>query len=298
MHPVVPVARGYDGYLYRLVLYLLSGPGTLFPLLYPAITYLLLVSQALMLNAMVNSQKLLQKPTYLTGMSYILITSVFSEWYNLSPPLIINSILIGVLAQLCKLHNHPQPKSILFNLGIAIGVSGFLYYPALSFLSLIIVGLSITRPFRIREWLIMLLGVCAPYYFAAAWFLWKGKWEKVPLPFVRVTIPHLKESWLEYSSLALITIAVLAGLIFIQSNLRRQLVQTRKSWALVILYLLIAVLVPFINETMHFDYWILSAVPVSIIMAAAFLYPERKWFSISIHWGLVILSVLMGYFLK
>ena len=143
----------------------------------------------------------------------------------------------------------------------------------------------------------MLLGVCSPYYFAIAWFLWAGKWEEVPLPFIRITIPYLKQSWLEYSSLSLIAIAVLVGCVFIQSNLRKQLVQTRKGWSLVILYLLIAVLVPFINETRHFDYWILAAVPVSVIMAAAFLYPERKWFSIVIHWGLVILSILMVYFL-
>ena len=298
LHPSAPVVQSFDGYLYRLVILVLSGPGTAFPIVYPIITYLLMVSQAIALNAMVNNQKLLQKPNYLTAMSYILITSVFSEWYNLSPPLIINSILIGVLSQLCKLHNHPQPKSILFNLGIAIGVSGFLYYPALSFLSLIVVGLTITRPFKIREWLIMLLGVCTPYYFAAAWFIWAGKWEKVPLPFVKITIPHLRQSWLEYSGLILITIAVLIGLVFMQSNLRRQLVQTRKSWALVILYLLIAVLVPFINETRLFNYWILAAVPVSIIMAAAFLYPERKWFSVVIHWGLVILSIFVGYFIK
>ncbi len=296
--PVVPKVQSFDGFLFRSLLKSLQGIGTSFPLIYQFIAFILLITQALTLNVVVNNQKLLQKPNYLTAMSYILVTSLFTEWNNLSAPLIINSIMIWVLAQLCKLHNHSQPKSILFNIGLAVGVNAFFYFPSLSFLILIIVGLSITRAFRIREWLMILLGTLTPFYFAAAYFFLTEKWEQVQLPFLKLTVPHLKESTWAVSGMILIGIAVLVGAVFIQNNLRKQLVQTRKSWALVFLYLLVAIFVPFINATEQFDYWILSAVPIAGIMASAFLYPERKWFAHTVHWGLVVLIVLMGYFIQ
>jgi hypothetical protein len=298
LQPGPPHIQSYDGFLFRLLMSALEDAGSVFPLIYQIIAFLLLFSQALTLNTVVNEQKLLQKPNYLTAMSYILVTSLFSEWYNLSPPLIINTIMIWVLGQLCRLHNHPQPKSILFNIGIAIGINAFLYFPSLSFLILLIVGLTITRAFRIREWVMVLLGTVTPFYFVAAWYFLSDRLDLMRLPVVKVTIPLLRESRWAYSGMMLIAIAMLVGAIFIQANLGRQLVQTRKSWGLVFLYLLVAVFVPFINATDHFDYWILAAVPVTVIMAAAFLYPGRTWFAHTIHWGLVALIIAMGYFIK
>jgi hypothetical protein len=85
------------------------------------------------------------------------------------------------------------------------------------------------------------------------------------------------------------------GFFFSQQNLRRQLVQTRKSWRLVLLYLVIAVFVPFINDTHTFEYWILCAVPVSAYVACTFYYPEKKWLPVWLHWLMVGFVLTMSY---
>jgi hypothetical protein len=43
----------------------------------------------------------MQKPNYLPAMSYLLITSFFSEWNVLSAPMVVNTFLIWVLANGC-----------------------------------------------------------------------------------------------------------------------------------------------------------------------------------------------------
>jgi len=91
---------------------------------------------------------------------------------------------------------------------------------------------------------------------------------------------------------------MLLGLFFIQSNMRRQIVQVRKSWQLVYLYLVVAALVPFLNGTNSFSSWILAAVPASLIVASAFFYPDKKWFPLVIHWGMVAISVAIAYFVR
>lgn len=298
LYPETPEIQEFDGFLFRKLLNALSATGHSYPLIYPVITFIFLVSQALILNRVVNNQKLMQKQSFMPAMSYVLLTSLFSEWYNFSACLLINSIMIWVFSQLCKLHNHPQPKSILFNIGIATGINAFLYFPSLTFIILVFAGLSYTRPFRIHEWLVMILGVLTPFYFAAAWFYYTDRWSEAALPFVKVTLPLLRETQWVYVGILLVAIAVLVGVFFIQANLRRQLVQVRKSWALVFLYLLVAVFVPFVNASSRFDYWILAAVPISIILSAAFLYPERKWFPATIHWGIVAIIITIEYFIR
>lgn len=141
----------------------------------------------------------------------------------------------------------------------------------------------------------VLFGLLTPYYFMFSWLYLKGKLMEYRLPEIGVTVPTLSGSTWAYIAIILLAFTLIVGIFFIQLNMRRQLLQVRKCWGLVFLYLLVSLFVPFLNETDNFDYWILAAIPVSIITAAAFLYPERKWFSLFIHWGLVALIVIMQY---
>ncbi|RZL13515.1 MAG: hypothetical protein EOO89_17390, partial [Pedobacter sp.] len=164
LSPVVPVPEEMDGFLYSLLLRWLSAPGSSFPLLYSIISFLLVYQQAVALNNIVNKHKLTQRPSYLTGMAYLLITSLFSEWEILSSPTIVNTLMIWVLGQMCTIHNSTKPKTILFNIGMAIGLASFFYFPTVVFYLLVMLGIFITRPFALPEWLVVLLGGITPYY--------------------------------------------------------------------------------------------------------------------------------------
>jgi len=297
-HPFTPVAQQPDGFFYTVFLKVLKPAGDSFPFIYPLITFILLFTQAIMLNKLVSGQRLLIKTTYLPAMCYLLFTSLFSEWYNLSAPLIINSLLIWVLSELCMLINSPYPKTFLFNIGIVTGIATFFYFPSIAYILMIVVGLIFTRPFNLQEWIMVLLGLLAPYYFMFSWLYLKDSLDDYHLPALGITIPSLSGSTFAYIAIVLIIITLVVGIFFIQLQMRRQLVQARKSWGLVFVYLLVSLFVPFLNETDNFDYWILSAIPVSMIASAAFLYPERKWFSLVIHWGMVVLIIIMSYFIK
>jgi hypothetical protein len=297
-HPVIPSTQQTDGFLFKALLVQLSGIGKSLPIIYPFITFLLLFTQAITFNRLVNDLRLMQKPNYLTAMSYLLITSLFQEWNVLSAPLIINSLLIWVWSRMSRLHNEQNPKTSLFNIGIAIGLSSFFYFPSLAFAALIISGLLITRAFRPSEWMVALLGIITPYYFLLAYVFLTDKWKGYHFPGVSVTFPHFYESKWALAAIVIVLFTCVTGLFFIQQNFRRQLVQARKSWNLLFLYLLIALFIPFINASHSFVYWILCAVPISIIAAAGFLYPAKKWFPLILHWIIVAFVIAFSYFVK
>ena len=128
LHPTIPVAQPSDGFLFKTLLDKLSGINNSMPSVYPIISFLLLFTQAITFNKLANDHRLLQKPNYLTGMAYLLITSMFTEWNILSASLIVNTMLIWVWANMSGLYNNKNAKSTLFNIGIGIGISTFFLF--------------------------------------------------------------------------------------------------------------------------------------------------------------------------
>jgi hypothetical protein len=296
LYPKVPQEQLVDGFLYRALLKWLHPVASGVPILYAIIAYGLLYTQAVSFNRLVNDLRLMQKPNYLTGMSYLLVTSLFSEWNMLSAPLIINTFLIWVWARMSGLHSDANPKTSLFNIGIAIGLSTFFYFPSLAFAALIIFGLAIIRPFKLSEWMIALLGIVTPYYFILAWAFLTDKWKGYKFPGFAVTSPKFNQTNWSYAAIVIVLLTAAAGFFFIQQNFRRQLIQARKGWNLIFLYLVVAVFVPFINATHTFEYWILCAVPLSAVLGAAFLYPTKKIVPLVLHWVMVAFVIAISYF--
>jgi len=296
LHPKVPQEQLIDGFLYRVLLKWLQPIAGGFPVLYAIIAFLLLYTQAVSFNKMVNELRLMQRPNYLTGMSYLLVTSLFTEWNMLSSPLIINTLLIWVWARMSALHNDTSPKTTLFNIGIAIGVSTFFYFPSIAFVALVIFGLAIIRPFKLSEWVISLMGIITPYYFLLAWAFLSDRWKQYHFPGIAFTSPKFNQNSWSYLAIVIVILTSITGFIYVQQNFRRQLIQARKSWNLIFLYLVAAVFIPFINATHTFEYWILCAVPLSALLGAAFLYPNKKTFPLVLHWLMVAFVIVISYF--
>jgi hypothetical protein len=106
---------------------------------------------------------------------------------------------------LFKMYNHPKAKGIVFNTGLAIGISSFIFFPSITFIVWVLVALMIMRPFRINEWLLCLLGLTSPYYFYGIYLFLTGSWapEKI-LPYLTIHMPSLQQSiWLAASALLL-----------------------------------------------------------------------------------------------
>jgi hypothetical protein len=96
----------------------------------------------------------------------------------------------------------------------------------------------------------------------------------------------------------IVILTSITGFFYVQQNFRRQLIQARKSWNLIFLYLVAAVLIPFINATHTFEYWILCAVPLSALLGAAFLYPAKKTFPLVLHWLMVAFVLVISYYAR
>ncbi len=295
IHPHIPVVQKTDGFLFREILSKLENTGSKFPLIYPSITYFLLFTQAITFNTLINEQKMMQRANYLPAMSYLLITSMFTEWNVLTAPLVINTLLIWVWARMSNLYSNANPKSTLFNIGMMIGIATFFYFPSLAFVLLIVFALIVSRPFILAEWIISILGILTPYYFLFSYLFLTDRLNGYKIPQFEISYPKFHQNYWELVGICLVILAFLIGGFFVQANFRKQLVQVRKRWSLVLLYMVVALFVPFINATHTFEYWILTAIPLSAYIACAFLYPAKRWLSVLLHWLMVLIVIIISY---
>jgi hypothetical protein len=298
VRPLSPSKDDYDGFFYRYLIDWLYVPGQSYTFIYSIIAFLFLYIQAIELNNLVNRQKLLPKPNYLPGMCYLLITSLFGPWNQLSAQLVALTGVLWMISQLSQLYNHPQPRIKVFNIGFVLGLVALFYFPAISFLLLLMLGLAITRPFRLAEWIIGLIGVLAPVYFFGSWLFLTDRWQHLQWPEIGKSVQVFKDSIWLYLPMGLVLFGVMVGSFFIQANMRRLLVQSRKTWSLIYVAGILASLLPFIDRSMHLINWILPLGSVAAILSAALFYPQRRWFALLIHWGLLVLAWCNFFFLR
>lgn len=296
LHPVLPVLHKEDNYLYRFIL---NGLNAIFhdaPLPYAFLTFLLLFIQATLFNSICNYHRILPKPNFLPGMSYILVTSLLLDWSHFSAPLLINSIMMWCWYKMIALYNNQLPVTAIFNIGLLAGLATLLYIPAVAFLLLVLFALLIMRPFRVQEWFVGLLGFTSPYYFLILilYFTHQLNWKNL-IPDITFTLPALPGYiWITLGVMLLVVPFIIGGY-FVQNNLNKMLIHVRKSWSLLLAFLIVAVVVILINKAGSYENWIVTAMPFAAFHAAAYYYPTNRTLPLLIHWISFVFIIVLNY---
>jgi hypothetical protein len=296
IEPHIPVAQLTDGFIYHGLLRSLENMGRNSPVIYSVISYTLVFAQALMLNNFMYQHRLMAKANYLPALSYILITAMFPEWWQLSSTLIVNTFMIWGWTSMTSLYKNQRSKQQIFNIGIIIGICSFFYFPSIGFLILLAAALIIMRPVSIAEWLIGILGVTTPYYFLLAWQYLRGHWNlKDYIPSLHLSYPLFQQTVWAWGGLLLLIIPFLMSGFYIQGSILRMLILTRKGWSLMLVYLLCSLTIPFINSTATFEYWILSAVPFAAFHSNVFFSAQKKLISNVLHLLMLVFILALNW---
>jgi hypothetical protein len=274
IHPPLVIANESDGLLaYFLLHFIKPLPPLVLIILFQAI----ILSQAIRLNVLLSQLKMFQQISYLPAFTYIILTALFPYWDVISSGLVANSLIIWILVKLLRLYDQKQPQTIEFNIGLIVGGSILLYEPIAILIPVVLFALTIIRPFKLTEWLVLLMGITLPFYFIFAYvfltnqapefrhFLPKLDWKN---PLVR---PELNVI------LALIVIGVqlIAGIFFWQQQQTRFIIQVRKYWGVLLLMLLLTLFQPIIFSVQALYASAVVLTPLSCFISFGFATPRR-----------------------
>ena len=291
--PQVIAAEG-DG---LISMFLQRYVAPLHPVAIMLLYHLLVLTQALRLNFLFNDQRMFVRSTYLTAMVYILITAIFQQWNQLTPALVANTLVIWLFSLIVKLYNSPNPKTLIYNIGLIIGGCILMYHPTSLLVLLALFALMVVRPFNITEWLVLLMGVLTPFYFLMSYLFLVDKWPQLStfIPDFRLNLPDVDPNILFFVSIGLVLLILMIGVFYFQDRSRRMLIQVRKNWGVLMVMLLIMLPLPFISENASLDSLLLWVIPVSPFMAMGFLSPKKETFPNIMFWMLMIVIALNNW---
>lgn len=259
--------------------------------------HLLVLVQALRLNYLFTDNRMYSSISYLPAMVYVLLTATFVEFSSFTPALVDNIIVIWLFAKTVKLYNAPNPKTLLFDIGLIIGVSIILYHPSALLILVAFFALMVVRPFIASEWVVLIMGVLFPYYMLAAYLYLTSRLSTIAdhIPKWALNLPdtHINVSF--FITTGLIILILIIGLFYWQRESLRLLIHVRKNWGVLMVMLLIMLPIPFINKDATMDSLLLWIVPASPFIAKGFLAPRKPALPNLMFWSLLLLCLAKNW---
>lgn len=280
-----PIVKQLDSKTYRYIVSFFEPVSFIMPSIFAILAFLLVFFQTYLLTIFINNNRLMVKANFLPGMAYMLVTSLLPEFNRFSSPLIVSTLFILLFIILFSAHNEKITRGSIFNAGFILGLSGIIFLPSILFLLWVYIALSMLRPFKLNEWLVLLLGVLTPSYFLII-FLYltdSFSWGYIYNGFMMALRPEKYTIW-HAGALFLVLMPLLAGIYYIQVHSRRMLVHVRKAWNLFLIYTIIALAVTFFNVGTGIENWVLVLLPAAAIHGYGYFNSELKLYPKIAFW--------------
>lgn len=130
--------------------------------------------QAVIFNLAINKSDLFNDKTYVPGLLYVIVTSMFADFYIISPAMLGVTFMIYAFDQLFQILKNGNNDEAAFRLGANLGLSFLFYKPMLMLCVLIIFDLLLYSNTRVRRYLISIFGFVFPIALVATFFYWNG----------------------------------------------------------------------------------------------------------------------------
>ncbi len=143
------------------------------------LTHLILSSvlvffQAVIFNLAINKSDLFNEKTYVPGLLYVIVTSMFADFYIISPAMLSVTFMIYAFDRLFQILKNGNNDETAFRLGANLGLSFLFYKPMLMLCGLIIFDLLLYSNTRVRRYFISIFGFVFPVALVATFFYWNG----------------------------------------------------------------------------------------------------------------------------
>ena len=275
--PVVPEHHVFFGAVVDFLNILFRGNAFAFTLF----TAVMLFAQAIYLNALFVTDKLLDKPNYVVAYLYIALTSILPSFNYFNEQLLVNWCMIGSIGIALGIHHHSLPRKHIFNAGFLIGLSTLIHFQAIAFVFVILIALLFLRTFNIAEWLVAVMGIVTPVYMYACVLFLVDKFPELSYwPQIGVSLPrHIANPGYLIGTLISILVLFACGAYAVQDNLYKAGIYNRRMWTTVYVYLFLSILAAIGTDISEKSVWLMAIPALSMIIAPALIIEKTKWFS-------------------
>ncbi len=248
--------------------------------LYHTLNIVIVFIQAILLNSIINKNSLLNSKTYVPALLYVVTSSVFFDFYTLSPPMMATTFLILALGHLFQQMKQQDKDPAIYKMGLYIGLAGLFYTPATLFIFLLLFSILVYSSSSLRSLLLVFVGFLFPLITVGLFYYWNdalGIYLKDILfhSFTQLNYWYLPAKSILFLALpttllmvwAILRLSANSGYINYQINTR----------VVMIFYIIIAILTFFISPKKSAYHLFLFVPAMSYILGDYFLNIKRHW---------------------
>ena len=250
--------------------------------------------QALLVNMVINENKMTSRKTYLGGMLFILFTSFFKESLLLTPASLALTFIILAAAALFRLARKEKDYGDVFDAGMLTSLAVLVYFPTVVVLLFIFIALGTVRTFRYREWTAILLGTITPVF--VVFTISYVSDSSLPGILPQGWLPGLHFQTFDWVSSGVYLFCCIAPLLLMPVVIQSTLIQVRKFVTLLTMLLVLLLISFMLQQKTGLEYFILLAFPPAIISTMILSQLKNPLIAEVIH-IILILLVLTGQYL-
>lgn len=245
------------------------------------LSFVLILTQAIIYNYLVIQLNLLGKTTYLPAFFYLLIACMLpgNLWFNSG--IVAASFIVPAVYILMTAPADKRPLRTVFNISILFSAGSLFYLQALFYFPFLLIAMGMLGLLTFRSALVSLIGFLVPYAYVLSYYFWiddvPGYWNRQ-----FVALVHLfPESFpFQISELVLYAIIiVLLGLSlfrYITTRFTLKVIQ-RKIYNVFTLFFVSTFLIPLFFKEMHKQQVVLLSIPMGVYLSFYFLNLKRQW---------------------
>ena len=241
----------------------------------------LVFAQALLFNYIINYYNLLGKPSFLPALMYVTVSSIFTPFLTLSPPLICNFLMIWMLFKILAFYKSADVKSNAYDLSVIMAMGNIIYLPFIYLFLVIWIAFIIFRPFDWRDWAASIIGYATIFFFLAVFYYLNGhihNFFKIWQPLGTRFPGSIRLNYYNYLLLIPVALILILCLFKLRDNFFRSYIQVRKTFQLLFFVFVIGGLAFYVKPDFRLNHFLLCTIPLAVFFSYYFLHATTRWF--------------------
>lgn len=250
----------------------------------------LILIQAISLNIVFNKNEFMERNTYFVALFYLLFTSQFQLFYQLSG-LGLALLLCGLsMFQILKLNQNEEGRRNVFNAALFLGTAATFFPFLVLWFPFLFALIWILRPFVFREFILALIGLALPFAYVAEYYFITNQhidWTQI---FKDVDTVENLHHFLTFIAIVSLVFIGCLGLIF--KKLRQSSIRLKKILRVLVIILFGALLLGIIQYVLiqELNGIVFSILPLGFLITYGFGDREPEQISELLTYILIIFS--------
>lgn len=252
-----------------------------------------------MLSIAMQRYKLINKPSLIPAVTFVLFTSFFPGLVYAIPEIACGIIVVIILFKIFSAYNKQHTDMTYFDTGALSAICTLLYWPAVVLLLLSILGLFRMRSTSFREFIIYVTGVLIIVFLTGTGLFWFDHLqvflETHPFTSTFFDQPELTFTTMQLIKLSLIGIVCMMSMVVYMNKMSSNLIQIRRYQVVILWMFLAGMLAAGLAPAGTDGAWYYLLIPGSMITGYYFFHSKHVLYTESAHAVLFVATIIMQY---